>query len=116
MDVIREIVVNLKLAQRSVRSLARLWEITVFKGLAESKNKEVSGGANEGVNKGVNTLRSIITQYPGLRTPLLAKKMQTSTKNVERWLKQLKETKEIEFRGVPKTGGYFLTAKEAPST
>lgn len=108
MDVIREIVVNLKLAQRSVRSLARLREITVFKGLAESENKEV--------NEGVNTLRSIITQYPGLRTPLLAKKMQTSTKNVERWLKQLKETKEIEFRGAPKTGGYFLTAKEAPST
>lgn len=112
MDVIREIVVNLKLAQRSVRSLARLREITVFKGLAESKNKKVSGGVNEGVN----TLRSIITQYPGLRAPLLAKKMQTSTKNVERWLKQLKETKEIEFRGAPKTGGYLLTAKEAPST
>lgn len=27
-------------------------------------------------------------------------------KNVERWLQQLKAASQIEFRGVPKTGGY----------
>ena len=31
----------------------------------------------------------------------------TSVKNVERWLKQLKGTNKIEFRGAPKTGGYY---------
>jgi ATP-dependent DNA helicase RecG len=27
---------------------------------------------------------------------------------LERWLKQLREEGKIEFRGAPKTGGYFL--------
>jgi len=34
--------------------------------------------------------------------------MQTSPKNVERWLKQLKGNRCIEFRGAPKTGGYYI--------
>ena len=61
----------------------------------------------EGVSEGVNALLAIINRHPGLRTPLLAEKMQTSAKNVERWIKQLKENDEIEFRGSSKTGGYF---------
>ena len=85
--------------------------VTVYKELAGSKSKGVNGGVNEGVNEGVNALLAIITRHPGLRAPLLAEKMQTSTKNIERWLKQLKEAKEIEFRGAPKTGGYFSTIK-----
>jgi len=93
--------------------------VTVFKehvgkaqeGLVESKNKEANGGVSERVS----TLLAIITQQPGLRVLSLAEKLQTSAKNVERWLKQLKENNEIEFRGAPKTGGYFLTAKEDQS-
>ena len=85
--------------------------VTVFKepfgnaqgSLDESKNK----GVNEGVNEGVNALLAIITQHPGLRVPLLAEKMRTSAKNVERWLKQLKENGKVEYRGATKTGGYY---------
>jgi ATP-dependent DNA helicase RecG len=36
--------------------------------------------------------------------------MGASPKNVERWLKQLKETQRTEFRGAPKTGGYWPLA------
>lgn len=61
----------------------------------------------EGVNEGVNALLAIITHHPGLRTPLLAEQRQTATKNVERWLKQLKASDKIELRGASKTGGYF---------
>ena len=81
--------------------------VTVFKKIAELHIKEQDGGVNEGVN----ALLAIIKLYPGLRTPSLSEKMRTSAKNVERWLKQLKETNEIEFRGAPKTGGYFSTIK-----
>ncbi len=35
--------------------------------------------------------------------------MSTSVKNIERWLKQLRDMGKIEFRGAPKTGGYFVT-------
>ena len=90
--------------------------VTVFKQPFGNAQESLDESKNKGVNEGVNALLAIITQHPGLRVPLLAEKMRTSAKNVERWLKQLKETNEIEFRGAPKTGGYFLTAKESPTT
>jgi len=59
-----------------------------------------------GVNEGVNDLIQLITEHPGLRANALAARLSTSVKNVERWLKQLKDQGHIEFRGAPKTGGY----------
>ena len=67
---------------------------------------EVSEGVSEGLNEGVNALKERIVQNPGLRANALAESLQTSVKNVERWLKQLKDQGLIEFRGAPKTGGY----------
>lgn len=66
------------------------------------------GKPNEGVNEGVNQLLAIISKQPGLRTPVMADMLQTSPKNIERWLKQLKDTQRIEYRGAPKTGGYYI--------
>jgi predicted ArsR family transcriptional regulator len=53
-----------------------------------------------GVNEGVNDLIQLITEHPGLRANALAARLSTSVKNVERWLKQLKDQGHIEFRGV----------------
>nr|WP_296668924.1 RNA-binding domain-containing protein [Rhodoferax sp.] len=47
--------------------------------------------------------------YHGLRAPALAQALNTSPKNIERWLKQLKAQGQVEFRGAPKTGGYHAT-------
>jgi ATP-dependent DNA helicase RecG len=66
----------------------------------------LSEGVSEGLNEGVNALKERIVQNPGLRANALAESLQTSVKNVERWLKQLKDQGLIEFRGAPKTGGY----------
>ncbi len=89
--------------------------VTVFKETLGKEKERFSQikdeGVIEGLSEGVNSLLAIIKQYPGLRVPSLAEKVPTSTKNIERWLKQLKETKRIEFRGASKTGGYFLTTK-----
>jgi len=68
----------------------------------------VSEGLNEGLSEGVGRLLQLIQQQPGLRTPMLASQLNTSAKNVERWLQQLKDLQRIEFRGAPKTGGYHL--------
>jgi ATP-dependent DNA helicase RecG len=65
-------------------------------------------GVNEGVNEGVQNLISLIEDAPGKRTPFFSQRLGTSVKNIERWLKQLKDREEIEFRGAPKTGGYFV--------
>jgi ATP-dependent DNA helicase RecG len=94
--------------------------VTVFKepvgnaqeSLVESKVQGESGG----VNVGVNGLLSYIQTHPGQRAGEMAVAFKLTKRTIERWLKQLKETNEIEFRGAPKTGGYFLTSKEAPST
>lgn len=61
---------------------------------------------NEGVNEGVNSLYLLITQNPNHRSTFFAQELNTSVKNIERWIKQLKEDGKIEFVGSPKTGGY----------
>ena len=55
---------------------------------------------------GVNKLYELIKTYPGNRTPFFAKKLSTSVKNIERWVKELKLIDKTEFKGTPKTGGY----------
>jgi hypothetical protein len=70
------------------------------------------GGVNEGAsNEG--RLRRCIEQHPGLRTTALAQLLGTSPKNVQRWLKALRDTGQIEFIGAPKNGGYYTKAAKA---
>lgn len=69
---------------------------------------ELNERVNEGVNEGVARLFAQIKKGPGLRAPMLAVQMNTSVKNIERWLQQLKDQQKVEFRGAPKTGGYYL--------
>ena len=69
----------------------------------------VSGGVSEGVSEQEKILLELIGSHPGKRTPYYAEQMQTSRKNVERWLKPLRDNKHVEFKGSPRTGGYWLT-------
>ena len=64
---------------------------------------------SEALNEGVNFLLMLIKESPGRRTPFYSKNMGTFGKNVERWIKQLKEEDKIEFRGAAKTGGYYVS-------
>ena len=75
--------------------------------LSRNFMKNIFYKSDEGVNEGVNTLYELIKNKPNNRSTFFAQSMNTSVKNIERWLKQLKEEDKIEFRGVPKTGGYF---------
>ncbi len=63
---------------------------------------------NEGVNEGVNGLFELIEKYPNRKTPFFAEELGTSVKNIERWIKKLKEDDKIEFKGSSKTGGYII--------
>ena len=77
----------------------------------EVTDEGVNEGVSEGVNEGVNVLLDVITSDPGKRVPYYAEKIGTSVKNIERWLKNLKDNNSIEFKGAPKTGGYWLVKK-----
>ncbi len=60
-----------------------------------------------GVNVGVNDLLNIITDNPGINAKALLPYFDVTDRTLERWLKQLREEGKIEFRGAPKTGGYW---------
>jgi len=80
-----------------------------YKNTETIKNDEgVSEGVNEGVNEGVKNLLTLIKKHPNNKTPFFAKELNTSVKNVERWIKKLRVEDKIKFVGSPKTGGYYV--------
>jgi len=60
------------------------------------------------INEGVNRLLNLIEKFPNRKTPFFAKELDTSVKNIERWIKKLKADDKVEFKGSPKTGGYII--------
>ncbi|WP_257670911.1 ATP-binding protein [Parapedobacter tibetensis] len=64
-------------------------------------------GVNGGVNGGVNELLHLISKHPGSRVPFFAETMGGSVRSIERLLKSLRDEGKIEFKGAPKTGGYY---------
>ena len=73
---------------------------------AAEEGEGVSGGVSGGVND-LAGLAALIAQHPGANTASLVELSQTPRRTVERWLKQLKDQGHIEFKGAPKTGGYY---------
>lgn len=67
-----------------------------------------SGGVNGGVNISTEVLvLNAVTESPGLNAPALSRQIQKPLRTVQRYLKKLVNNGKIEFRGVPKTGGYW---------
>ncbi len=71
-------------------------------------NKIYNDGLNDGLNGGVNHLFLLIKDKPGLNTKQLKDVIKTSQRTVERLIKELKKADKIIFKGVPKTGGYYV--------
>jgi ATP-dependent DNA helicase RecG len=76
-------------------------------------NKQIADGVNDGVNDGVRKemieLVTLINSNEGLKTAEIATKRGKSKPTIERYLKQAKQLRIIEYRGSPKTGGYYIT-------
>lgn len=73
----------------------------------EGVNQKNDGGVNEGVK----LLLAVIRSTPGKRANELATLIGKSVQSVERYVKHLKDTGKIEFRGAPKNGGYYATGE-----
>jgi ATP-dependent DNA helicase RecG len=71
--------------------------------------KIIYGGVNDGVNGGVNEIVGILLNVSGLNTLEIATRINKSPRTTERYLRILRKKGIVEFRGVPKTGGYHLT-------
>ena len=72
----------------------------------------VGEGVNEGISEGVNgaikTVLDFIGRTPGLRAPQISKALDIPAKTLERQIRKLREKGKIEFRGSPRTGGYWV--------
>ena len=77
----------------------------ILEALKEHQNTTV-GGVNGGVNE-LEAVCSYIQRHPGLRANAIALAMSLPKRTLERHLRQLKNASRIEFRGAPKTGGYY---------
>ena len=87
-------------------------------GVNEGVDEGVDEGVNEGVDEGVKSkdiLLEIITKTEGLNVKELASRVGKSNKTIERYIRELKAEGLIEFRGIPKTGGYYLVIKSSES-
>lgn len=68
---------------------------------------------NSGTVSGtVSGLLELIEQNPGRRKPFFEDILQVPARSLQRWLSQLQDDGKIEFRGAPKTGGYWMVDKE----
>ena len=76
--------------------------------ILKDKTGEVT---DEGVNEGVKRLYQFILHNPGKRTPEFSLELDVPIKTLERWLQQLRELGEVEFRGSPRKGGYWPTGR-----
>lgn len=80
----------------------------VFYKAVEGATQKENKGVTEGVTGPEEILLKLITQKPGFRAPFYAAELDTSVKNIERWIAALRKKQLIKFKGAPKTGGYFL--------
>ncbi len=77
--------------------------VKVFAGAQKSNSSD----PNVGVNVGVNKLLEVVTDNPGLNLSKLKVYFDVTDRTLKRWLKELREQGKIEFKGAPKTGGYW---------
>ena len=93
---------GLTIGGKPLKELLRLMGQSIALG-----DEGVNFGKDEGVNEGVNALWDVIATYPGKRANELAVLIGKSVQTVERYIRTLKDSAKIEFRGAPKNGGYY---------
>ena len=93
--------------------IGNFFKVTLFP-INGGEDVPVNGGVSGGVSGGVPAVLDYLVENPGAKTQEMAKALDIPQRTLERWLKQLKEEGKIEFRGAPKTGGYFTIDKVEP--
>ena len=68
----------------------------------------VNGIVNGIVNENEQAIKNLLKAKPGLNASEIAVSISKSWRTTMRYLKLLNEKGVIEFRGAPKTGGYYL--------
>ena len=82
-------------------------EIDTLRDLLRLLGNETASVQTTALTPDCEKLLQVMKNHPGLRVPDLMKQMQKSRPTIERYLRQLRQSGLIEFRGAPKNGGYF---------
>ena len=82
-------------------------EIDTLRDLLRLLGNETASVQTTALTPDCEKLLQAMKNHPGLRVPDLMKQMQKSRPTIERYLRQLRHSGLIEFRGAPKNGGYF---------
>ncbi len=81
----------------------------------ENKQKKIysimNEGVDDGVSDGVKDVIDILFNISGLNATEIAARIGKSIPTIERYLRLLRKKNIVEFRGAPKTGGYYFTEK-----
>ncbi|WP_286335486.1 winged helix-turn-helix transcriptional regulator, partial [Bacteroides caecimuris] len=71
-------------------------------------NGRVNDIVNDAINKNEQAILNLLATTPGLNASEIGKHINKSLRTTMRYIKTLQDNDLIEFKGVPKTGGYFL--------
>ncbi len=77
--------------------------------LSDGVNDGVIEGVSEGVRIGIIQLTKIIQDQEGIRVNEIVERSDKSKPTIERYLNIARAIKLLEFKGAPKTGGYYIT-------
>ena len=75
-------------------------------------NGGVNGGVSDGVKQSLEHIVNYIRENPKIKAKDIQEKFGFSIRTTERYIKILRDQKLIEFRGSPKTGGYFISQSD----
>ena len=67
----------------------------------------VNGRVNDTINENEQAILNLLATVPGLNASEISKHISKSLRTTMRYIKILQDKDLIEFRGAPKTGGYF---------
>jgi ATP-dependent DNA helicase RecG len=86
------------------------FQVTLYKAfqLNVGANVGVNVGVNVGANVGVNEVLEFIKQNQPTKSKYIVEYFDVTQRTIERYLKQLKDSGKIEFKGATKTGGYYV--------
>lgn len=69
----------------------------------------VIDGVTDAVRRRLKQIITILMETDGVRANYLSEKTNIPVSSLERYIKQLRKVGFVEFRGLPKTGGYYLS-------
>jgi len=71
----------------------------------------VDGGVDDGVKESIKDIVTVLQNISGLNSLEISARINKSIRTTERYIQILRKKDIIEFIGIPKTGGYYLTKK-----